>query len=309
MKSQIAIISALLGCATISSATLDLFVSSEGTSSVKRYDGTTGAYLGDFIASGSGGLDRPQGLTFGPDGNLYVSSINSGAVLRYNGQTGAFIGAFTTGPAMTFAADMSWHNGFLFVSDFTSTGHVNKYNATTGAYIGQFTADNCKGPDGLTWDNSGNLLVSAFGNNSVRKYSSAGAYLGDFVAPGLGGLAGSLDSRFDSSGNFYVNSWTNGKVKEYSSTGAYIGDFVTGLGTTQGQAIGPDGLLYVGSYQNGYIKKYNALTGQDLGFFANTGGLIRPNNFAFGPVPEPASLIGLGLGLAVFARRRGKKAA
>ena len=39
---------------------------------VLRYNGTTGAFIDAFVSSGSGGLDMPSGLTFGPDGNLYV---------------------------------------------------------------------------------------------------------------------------------------------------------------------------------------------------------------------------------------------
>ena len=56
------------------------------------------AVAGDFIdvfASGSG-LDAPNGLVFGPDGNLYVSSANTDQVLRYNGNTGAFIDVFVS---------------------------------------------------------------------------------------------------------------------------------------------------------------------------------------------------------------------
>ena len=58
-----------------------------------RYDGTTGNFI-DVFASG-GGLNRPWGLTFGPDDNLYVSSSATDEVLRYNGATGEFIDVFT----------------------------------------------------------------------------------------------------------------------------------------------------------------------------------------------------------------------
>src|SRR5205085_2379545 len=64
------------------------------TDTVKRYDGTTGAYLGDFVTAGSGGLDNANGVAFGPEGNLYVASTHSGQIKRYNGQTGAFIDTF-----------------------------------------------------------------------------------------------------------------------------------------------------------------------------------------------------------------------
>jgi DNA-binding beta-propeller fold protein YncE len=73
----------------------DLLVSSSG-GGILRYERLTGAFLGAFVAAGSGGLGEPRGLVFGPDGNLYVSSLSTSQVLRYNGQTGAFIAAFVT---------------------------------------------------------------------------------------------------------------------------------------------------------------------------------------------------------------------
>ena len=65
----------------------DLLVTSWNTNSVLRYDGATGALVGTFVASGSGGLNRPHSATFGPDGNLYVTSFANDRVLRYDGQS------------------------------------------------------------------------------------------------------------------------------------------------------------------------------------------------------------------------------
>src|SRR5688500_7741680 len=72
----------------------DLLVSSFFTDQVKRYHGTTGAYLGNFASGGT--LALPTYMTYGPDGNLYVSSFGSSEVLRYNGVTGAPMGTFVT---------------------------------------------------------------------------------------------------------------------------------------------------------------------------------------------------------------------
>ena len=46
--------------------------------------------------AGSGGLDRPRALDFGPDDNLYVACQVSDAVLEYDGVTGAFVGTFVS---------------------------------------------------------------------------------------------------------------------------------------------------------------------------------------------------------------------
>ena len=48
--------------------------------------GQPGAFIDAFVSAGSGGLEGPDGLVFGRDGNLYVSSSFSNVVLRYDGR-------------------------------------------------------------------------------------------------------------------------------------------------------------------------------------------------------------------------------
>jgi DNA-binding beta-propeller fold protein YncE len=43
----------------------DLYVVSINSNSVQQYDGTTGAYVGDFIPAGASTISRPRGVTFG----------------------------------------------------------------------------------------------------------------------------------------------------------------------------------------------------------------------------------------------------
>ena len=74
----------------------DLFVSSSGNDSVLPYDGETGDFLEVFVTPGSGGLDLPMGLTFGPDGNLYVVSNGNNSVIKCDGITGALVGTFVS---------------------------------------------------------------------------------------------------------------------------------------------------------------------------------------------------------------------
>src|ERR1700730_10815083 len=107
---------------------------------VKRFNAETGAYLGAFVTSNSGGLHGPRGLIFsqrgeGERGDLLVVNQNqdlsplSGAVLRFNGETGAFLKAIVpatdtsspnANPNAPFAPRgmVLWNHEVLFVAEF-----------------------------------------------------------------------------------------------------------------------------------------------------------------------------------------------
>ena len=96
----------------------------------------TGAFINSFVTTGSGGVRYPEGLAFGPDGNLYVRS--SGSILRYNGTTGAFIDTFVPSGAggMGIPFDLAFtSNGDLLVA--TGTDSVLRFGST-GAFSGVF---------------------------------------------------------------------------------------------------------------------------------------------------------------------------
>jgi DNA-binding beta-propeller fold protein YncE len=108
---------------TTPQARAGLLVSSIGTNQVLEYNGTTGAFVTPFVSAGSGGLNQPYGLAFGPNGNLFVSSLGSNQVLEYNGTTGAFVTAFVTSGSggLNLPLGLAFGpNGNLFVSSLGS---------------------------------------------------------------------------------------------------------------------------------------------------------------------------------------------
>jgi DNA-binding beta-propeller fold protein YncE len=73
-----------------------LYVASGNNNNVQRFNGTNGTFLDSFVPTGTGGLNLPIGLLFGPDANLYVASFNNKKVARFSWTTGAYLGDFVT---------------------------------------------------------------------------------------------------------------------------------------------------------------------------------------------------------------------
>lgn len=195
--------------------------------SVSRFNATTGASAGFFVTPGSGGLVDPEGMVFGPDGNLYVTS--GGSVLRYSGTTGAFIDTFVTTNSgglhntrsIAFAA-----NGDLLAADFFPGGGILRYNGTTGAFLNNFVAPGglLAMPRPIAFGPDGNLYVGDFGNGSVVRYNgTTGALIDTFVSSGSGGLGGPTFLVFD------PNTDGVGAVPDATSTFGLLGIGLAGL--------------------------------------------------------------------------------
>jgi len=170
-------------------------VNSSDTDEVLRYNGGTGAFIDAFVAAGSGGMDSPRGLVFGPDDNLYVSSAGSDQVLRYSGITGAFINVFVTVGSggldsprgLIFGPDNN-----LYVCSFDSD-QVIRYSGQTGAFIDVFVTAGSGGlndPKFLVFfieggRGSGSNTCSLAPQNSITGNSALVGLLGYILIPAV----------------------------------------------------------------------------------------------------------------------------
>jgi streptogramin lyase len=141
----------------------ELLAASTTSDQVYRYDPATNQGSGAFVTAASGGLDNPQGIAIGADGNLYVSSAATNSVLRYDGRTGDFLNVFVTagsGGLSSPAGLVFGPDGNLYVSSFASDA-ILRFNGTTGALIGTPQAAGWMGPRDWRSDRMGTSTSAA----------------------------------------------------------------------------------------------------------------------------------------------------
>ncbi len=221
----------------------NLYVAAWGNGSVKRYNGTNGAYMGEFVPVGSGGLSRPEAVVFGPDGHLYVGTSQTAAsadyVRRYDGHTGAFLNGMALGGLDDSDGLAFGEDGKLYVTSYM-THQVKRFDPANGAFIDNFASGSgLAGPVGVAFGPDGNLYVASYDSNRIKRFNGVtGAFIDDFVATGLNKPYHLV---FGPDGNLYVANFGSAQVKRFSgANGAFLGIAAQGGGLN-----GPAGLLFV----------------------------------------------------------------
>lgn len=272
----------MLQISVFSQTQYEMLVSSRNTHSVKRFNAQTGAYIDDFISSGSGGLSTTQDLKIGPTGDILVSGRGNTKILQYDKTTGNFVMDFTSGYTLDNPTKISFGpDGNLYVSQWgTGNSSVARFNGTNGQFINEFTPD-LNLPLDHTWDNSGNLYVACYGSKDVRKFDTLGNFVSIFTEAGH--LQGPTNLWFDGNGNMLVIDWVLGSVQKFrASDGVFTGTLLSGLQNAEGYAYGADSNLYICDWSQNNVKKYN-VNGSFLGIFTNGGNLMAPNSILIRP--------------------------
>ncbi len=184
---------------------------------------------------------------------------------------------------------------------------VNKANAQniytiagngTNGYSGdggQATAAELYNPGYLAFDAAGNLYIADFGNNRIRKITTAGiistyagtgasTYSGDGGQATAADIHGPMGIAFDAAGNLYIADYNNSRVRKVTTTGiisTFTGNGTAGYSGDGGQATaaelrGIDGIafdaagnVYISDAYNNRIRMVN--TAGIISTFAGNG--------------------------------------
>lgn len=275
-----------------------LFVSSADTDSVIQFDAVSGALIGTFVTAGSGGLDNPGGLAFGPSGNLFVNSRATGTVLEFNGVSGAFVGTFVAAGSggLGQPLDLAFGpDGNLYVSNVAGLpDNILRFNGATGAFIDVFATEATFNTPRHIEFAAGTLWAAGEADRVWRFDAVTGAFINKPQSDNPRGLALGAD------GLMYVSSSTSGIFRHDALTGVNVDQFSMpppSLGDND-IAFGPDGNLYASGGNR--VRRFDAVTGALIDDFVadGSGGLTTGRYFIFAAdatIPEPASWTLLGL--------------
>jgi sugar lactone lactonase YvrE len=238
----------------------NLLIADAGNQTIRKV--TPGAVVTTWagLAGGAGFVDgarelarfnEPAGVAADGDGNLYVLDRRNGALRKVTPQ--GDVSTFATGFYFPFGIAID-RSGFIFVTE-PSSGLIKKVTpaGVVSTYSGTGFAEYRDGPaatagyfypEGLAFDQSGNLFVADSGNDLIRKITPeglvstfAGTQYANAHRDGVGATAlfdGPTGLAFDGAGNLFVSDSYNRCVRKITPDAV-----VTTLAGTPRRAGGP----------------------------------------------------------------------
>jgi sugar lactone lactonase YvrE len=286
-------------------------------------------YSGDGGAATLAELNRADNVAMDRSGNIYISDAGNNCIRRINptGIITTIAGSGTAGysgdggPAtlahLNNPVDLVVDTiGNIYFADYSNNA-IRKINASgvistiagngTAGYAGDgvaATIAELNGPQGIVFDNAGNLYIGDQLNNRVRKVNTAGiistiagngvgAYSGDGMAATASEVYNPDYLAIDAYGSIYICDNANQRIRKINTSGiistvagtgisGYSGD---GIAATASEISWPGGIkvdnsgnLYIADCYNSRIRKVNAagiistIAGAGVAGYSGDGG-------------------------------------
>jgi len=275
-----------------------------------NYNGSNWYYGGDGGLATSAYMAYPFGVAIDTAGNIYVADNLNNVIRRITVSTGIITTVAGSGTIFSMgwpwvgdgglATDADINNpwdvavdeaGNLYIAD-RDNNVIRKVTASTGIIStvagngtagysgdnGQATAAKLNAPDGITLDAAGNMYISEYGNNTIRKVMKSTGIITTVAGTGVAGYTGdnglatsaklndpSLGVAFDAAGNFYICDDGNNVIRKVTIATGIIttvaGNGINGYSGDNGPATsatlnGPEGVA-VDALGNIYITDEN----------------------------------------------------
>ncbi len=320
-----------------------------GVAATARADYTWARTVSSYGSTGTSSFTIAESVTVDPSGNVWATDGMHTRLVKFDG-SGNYLGDYSVGNYAGGVHSDPWGNIWVAgvgaistVTEFNSSGAVVKQLGAHDSNLRSFQVLNA--PSDVAVDSAGNMWVadqygsSGFPSGSLEKFSSGGAFIGQYGQVGSSYLNSPWGLTLDASGNVWVSDSGNGRIVEFNNSGAFLQQFGS-QGTGNGQLSQAEGLafdaagnLWIADGINNRIEEFSS-SGAYLGQFGSYGtgpGQFKdPQGVAFdaagnmwvadsnnsrlqefSPVPEPSTLILLAagaVGVLAYAWRRRKQA-
>jgi streptogramin lyase len=216
-------------------AVLTVIVSSVFVGPRQSLAASTQEPIGTTTTYGNVGIDDPDSITTGPDGNLWFTNYDNNSIgsMTTTGVVSNYTGSRISRPdSITMGPD-----GNLW---FTNYGNSSIGSITTAGVVSNYTGSGIDEPDSITAGPDGNLWFTNYGNNSIGSITTSGV-VSNYTGSGID-EPDSITAGPD--GNLWFTNYGNSSIGSITTSGL-VSNY-TGAGIEQPDSIttGPDGNLW-----------------------------------------------------------------